>query len=246
MTSTQAPGPGAWPAVADAGHLLISALHQEIPPAGIQPAARAAGRLVAGGDMLPPQHKPLDIMLLARTLDGLRALSTERGHDAPAHQPLGSPQAAVREADLDVWPLFAGLGPLGALPTAPRLVRSFAALVLSVWGLAAFGDDTELLLSELATNAVAAATGPAGRPRYDGSGGLHLLWARLLSDRKRLRLEVWDTVPEDIGVPVQRQATPDDESGRGLELLDLLSATWGWEPVPGLAAKKVWAELHTD
>jgi hypothetical protein len=232
MTSTQAPVPGAWPAVADAGHLLVSALYQSAPGQGIP------------GGGLPPQHKPVELTLLARTLDGLKALSTERGPGPAADQPRGTPQAEVREAGLAVWPLFAGLGPLGALPTAPRLVRSFAALVLGTWGLAAFGDDTELLLSELATNAVAAATGPDGRPRYDDSGGLHLLWARLLSDRQRLRLEVWDTIREEMGVPVQRQAGPDDESGRGLELLEMLSAAWGWEPVPGRAAKKVWAELH--
>lgn len=139
--------------------------------------------------------------------------------------------------------MLASLGPLGAVPTAPRLVRSFAALALRAWGLTPFQDDTELLLSELATNAVAVATGPDGRPRCDDSGRLHLLWARLLSDRKRLRLEVWDTVPERMGVPVQRQARTTDESGRGLELLDLLSVTWGWEPASGPAAKRVWAEL---
>jgi hypothetical protein len=149
----------------------------------------------------------------------------------------------VRDAEAAVWPLFAGLGPLAALPTAPRLVRSFGSLVLGSWGLAAFQDDTELLLSELATNAVAAATGLDGQPRYDDSGHLHLLWARLLSDRTRLRLEVWDTVPEEIGVPVQRHAATTDESGRGLELLDALSVSWGWEPLPGRATKKVWAEL---
>jgi hypothetical protein len=194
---------------------------------------------------MPPQHKPLELTLLARTLEGLRALTPEREHDTAALRPMRPSQAEVRDADLAVWSLFAGLGPLGALPTAPRLVRTFAALVLGTWGLTVFGDDTELLLSELATNAVAAATGPNGQPRYDDSGNLHLLWARLLSDRKRLRLEIWDTVPEEIGVPVQRHAATTDESGRGLELLDALSATWGWEPVPGRAAKKVWAELLT-
>jgi hypothetical protein len=151
--------------------------------------------------------------------------------------------AEVRYADQTGWPLFAGLGPLGALPTTPRLIRSFGSLVLGSWGLAAFADDTALLLSELTTNAVAAATAPGGRPRYDDSGNLHLLWARLLSDRTRLRLEIWDTIPDEIGVPVQRHAATTDESGRGLELLDALSARWGWEPVPGRAAKKVWAEL---
>ena len=155
---------------------------------------------------------------------------------------IGHPQAESRDAGLSAWPLSAGIGPLGALPTVPRVVRSFSTAVLGTWGLTAFADDAALLMSELATNAVAAATGLDGRPRYDDSGGLHLLWAGLLSDRTRLRLEVWDTVPVGLGVPVQRRAGATDESGRGLELLDALSAVWGWEPVPGRAAKKVWAE----
>jgi Histidine kinase-like ATPase domain len=252
MTTTRAPAPGAWPIVADAGHLLLSALRQPIPdqdtPGGTQPLGWAAARPAGGGGMLPPPHKPLDITLLARVADGLKALRPQRGHQPAVYRPEDIPAAEARDADPRAdnpaaWPLLADLGPLGALPTAPRLVRSFATLVLPTWGLAAFKDDAELLLSELATNAVAVATSPDGRPRYDASGALHLLWARLLSDRERLRLEVWDTVPQEMGVPVQRQAQATDESGRGLELLDLLSADWGWEPMSGRAAKKVWAEL---
>ncbi|HUN37507.1 MAG TPA: ATP-binding protein [Trebonia sp.] len=159
-------------------------------------------------------------------------------------KPTPARPSGLSDADLNVWPLFAGLGPLGALPTAPRLVRSFGALVLGGWGLTGFRDDTELLLSELATNSVAAATSPDGRPRYHDSGHLHLLWARLLSDRQRLRLEIWDTVPTELGVPVRRKAEATDESGRGLELIDMLSATWGWELAGGGAVKRVWAELH--
>ena len=103
------------------------------------------------------------------------------------------------------------------------------------------GNGNEILASGLPV--LAAATGPEGRPRYDDWGRLHLLWARLLSDRKHLRIELWDTVPAEFGVPEQREAREADESGRGLELLGLLSESWGWEPVPGRAAKKVWAEL---
>jgi hypothetical protein len=243
MTSTRVPAPGAWPTVADAGHLLLSALGRSIPcqdaaPAGTQPLGWDAARPAARGDMLPAQHKPLDITLLARVADGLKGQNPEGEHDPAVLRSDGSPAAEVRDTDFRagnqaVWPLFAGLGPLAAVPTAPRLVRCFATLVLGIWGLSSFGDDTELLLSELATNAVAAATGPDGQPRHDDFGRLHLLWAGLLSDRKHLRLEVWDNVPERLGVPVQRQAQATDESGRGLELLDMLSAAWGWEAVPG-------------
>jgi hypothetical protein len=153
----------------------------------------------------------------------------------------GHRMADSRDAGLTAWPLSAGLGPLGALPTAPGVMRSFAKAVLGTWGLTAFTGDAELLISELATNAVAAATRPDGRPRYDDSGGLYLLWARLLADGTRLRIELWDTVPQGLGVPVRRHAQA--TAGRGLELLDALSAAWGWEPVSGRAAKKVWAEL---
>ena len=253
MTITRVPAPGAWPTVADAGHLLVSALCrstlcrstpcQDATPAGLPPSGWDAARPAATGATMPPQHKPLDITLLGRVAAGLAALSPEGGHDRAVPRPEGIPSAEARDSyphagNLAVWPLFAGLGPLGALPTAPRLVRSFAALVLGIWGLTIFQDDTELVMSELATNAVAAATGPDGRPRYDGSGGLHLLWARLLSDRERLRLEVWDTVPEEMGVPVQRQAQETDESGRGLELLDALSSTWGWSPCQGAPPRR--------
>lgn len=47
------------------------------------------------------------------------------------------------------WPLFAGLGPLGALPTVARLARMFTVLVLSGWELAEFTEDAELIASEL-------------------------------------------------------------------------------------------------
>lgn len=151
------------------------------------------------------------------------------------------------------WPLAAGLGPLGALPTAPRLARSFTVLVLGGWRLAELAEDAELIASELCSNVVRAASGPDGRPRYDDDGRLPLLWLRLLSDGTCLRIEAWDTVAAEAGVPAPRRAAADDESGRGLELVSALSVDWGWEflpghdrPRPGLpghAVKRVWALL---
>jgi hypothetical protein len=98
------------------------------------------------------------------------------------------------------------------------VVRSFSKVVLGIWGLTALQDRA----------ADERADHERGRSRY----------------RTRRAALLWDTVPEELGVPVQRQAGTTDESGRGLELLDALSATWGWEPVPGRAVKKVWAELR--
>jgi hypothetical protein len=50
------------------------------------------------------------------------------------------------------WPLHSRLE-FGALDTAPACARKHARLVLSEWGLAPLADTTELLVSELVTNA---------------------------------------------------------------------------------------------
>jgi anti-sigma regulatory factor (Ser/Thr protein kinase) len=141
------------------------------------------------------------------------------------------------------WPLISDLGPLGALPTVPRLARGFAAAVLNGWGLDDQVDVTELLVSELATNVVQASTASDGHPRYDEDGKLPLLWVRLLSDRSRLMVEVWDNLSQALGAPVVRHPEPDEESGRGLEMVNALSEDWGWESVPGWHGKRVWALL---
>lgn len=170
---------------------------------------------------------------------------------------------------LPAWPLFAGLGPLGALPPVPRLARAFTRLVLASWGLGQLTDDSELIASELTSNVIRAATRDDGHPRYDAHGRLPLLWLRLLSDHTLsdhavsdhtvsdhtlsdhtvsdytgwLRLEVWDNLPLDLGVPLPRQAAQLDESGRGLDIVAELSKDWGWDPIPAHNAKRVWAVL---
>jgi hypothetical protein len=145
-----------------------------------------------------------------------------------------------KEEVATAWPMFAGLGPLGALPTAGRLCRAFAALVLAGWGMCGLADDCALVTGELVANVVRAATGPDGHPAYDEAGRLPVLWLRLLSDGGRLKVEVWDQLP---GSPVPRAARDYDESGRGLELVQALSTDWGWDDLPGHAAKRVWAVL---
>jgi anti-sigma regulatory factor (Ser/Thr protein kinase) len=142
------------------------------------------------------------------------------------------------------WPLTSDLGPLGALPTAPRLARGFIGVVLNGWGLHALVETTELVVSELTTNVVQAVTDPDGTLVYDAEGKLPLLWVRLSSDRSRLMIEVWDTLPSTLGAPSMRHPGQDEESGRGLELIEALSDDWSWEAVPGWHGKRVWAVLH--
>ena len=44
-------------------------------------------------------------------------------------------------------------------------------------------------------------------------------------------------------MPESREATIDDENGRGLALIRKLSQAWGWNPIGTHNAKRVWALL---
>lgn len=112
------------------------------------------------------------------------------------------------------------------LPREPRSVgraRELARGQLTSWGLEDLVDTTELLVSELVTNAL----------RY-GEGEIRL---RLLRDRT-LVCEVWDA---GLVQPRRRRARDTDEGGRGLQLVGLLSAAWGARRTP--RGKTVWFEL---
>ncbi|MGW0817604.1 SpoIIE family protein phosphatase [Streptomyces viridiviolaceus] len=112
------------------------------------------------------------------------------------------------------------------LPREPRSVgraREYARAQLLGWDLEPLVDTTELLVSELVTNAL----------RY-GEGEIRL---RLLLDRT-LVCEVWDS---GLVQPRRRRARDTDEGGRGLQLVGLLSAAWGSRRTP--RGKTVWFEL---
>ncbi|MFF3936482.1 SpoIIE family protein phosphatase [Streptomyces phaeofaciens] len=112
------------------------------------------------------------------------------------------------------------------LPREPRSVgraREYARGQLLSWDLEPLVDTTELLVSELVTNAL----------RY-GEGEIRL---RLLLDRT-LVCEVWDA---GLVQPRRRRARDTDEGGRGLQLVGLLSAAWGSRRTP--RGKTVWFEL---
>ncbi|MFC9591873.1 SpoIIE family protein phosphatase [Streptomyces sp. NPDC056944] len=112
------------------------------------------------------------------------------------------------------------------LPREPRSVgraRELARAQLAAWDLEALVDTVELLVSELVTNAL----------RY-GEGEIRL---RLLRDRT-LVCEVWDA---GLVQPRRRRARDTDEGGRGLQLVGLLSSSWGSRRTP--RGKTVWFEL---
>jgi len=75
--------------------------------------------------------------------------------------------------------------------------------VFAAWGRSEQAELAELVVTELATNALRHGTGPIG--------------ISLCYSGHDLRTEVHD---HGTGRPVRRQTTADDEQGRGLELLD--------------------------
>jgi hypothetical protein len=168
------------------------------------------------------------------------------GEMPPAHT--ARPVSARRKQwpGMQPWPLFSALGPIGALPTAPGLAREFTTMVLGGWDMTGLSDLAEvsvLIASELATNVVRAATGADGSPVYQADGRLTELWLRLMSDRARLQVEVWDNLPASAGDPAICHPRADEEHGRGLALVASLSQCWGWDRIPGTQAKSVWALL---
>ncbi|MFH9970175.1 SpoIIE family protein phosphatase [Streptomyces mirabilis] len=106
--------------------------------------------------------------------------------------------------------------------TAVRSARHMAAFQLTEWGLEGLKDPTELIVSELVTNAVRHSTGPIG---------LRLIQHQVLT------CEVFDT---DVNHPRLRRARITDENGRGLFLVSQLSGRWGARSVSD--GKVVWAE----
>ncbi|MEU6354629.1 ATP-binding protein [Streptomyces sp. NPDC047072] len=108
-------------------------------------------------------------------------------------------------------------------PSAVRAARTAVRDRLRDWNLDGLADIAALLVSELVTNALRHATGPIG--------------VRLVLTGVLL-VEVSDPLPDP---PRERQARPDDESGRGLQLVAHSARRWGTRP--GVTGKTVWFEL---
>ena len=112
--------------------------------------------------------------------------------------------------------------PSGENRGCPTLVRSAVSRQLTGWGLEELTFTTELILSELVTNAI----------RYGGDP-LHV---RVLLDRT-LICEVFDSSSTS---PHLRYAAMTDEGGRGLFLVAQLAERWGTRYTPD--GKIIWAE----
>jgi hypothetical protein len=134
----------------------------------------------------------------------------------PAGAAVRIPPFAARQdgSPVDQWPLQSFLE-LGALPGAVPCARLHARHVLWEWGLASLADSTELLVSEMVTNAVQVSRAMAQAAVR--------LW--LVSDQAQVMVLAWDASPLP---PVRADPGEDAENGRGLLLVDAISEQWGW------------------
>jgi anti-sigma regulatory factor (Ser/Thr protein kinase) len=161
--------------------------------------------------------------------------------------PAAPAQMATPAMSAAEWPHHSILE-LGALPTAVPCIRLHTTLVLREWGMTALAEPAELVAAELATNAVQAA-----ESALPGPAGLAVISLHLASDRRHVLVEVGDT---DRRSPTPATPDPEQDGGRGLLLVEAVSARWGCyflnpgfpgagpAPAPALArpgAKIVWA-----
>ena len=121
---------------------------------------------------------------------------------------------------------------LGPLPSAVPCARLHAKHIFREWDVAHVTEDAELIVSELMTNALKAA-----RPLPD----IQPITLYLLASDKYLMIGVWDALS---AAPAPRPHAIDSETGRGLEIVALLSDRWGFYH-PASGGKIVWAALIT-
>ena len=117
--------------------------------------------------------------------------------------------------------------PLEAELTAVRRARSLIRDPLKRWGLEDLIDNSELLVSELVTNAI----------KYASNNGEDQVMLRLVLEPDSLVCEVHDSSP---ALPRVLQVDRDAESGRGLHVVSQMASRWGARRTA--TGKVVWCE----
>ena len=112
--------------------------------------------------------------------------------------------------------------PVDRDPAAVARIRTEAADRLAVWGLAELAPATELIVSELVTNAIRYGTGP--------------IQVRLM----RTRSLICEVADGSTVAPHLRRAATTDEGGRGLYLVSRFAERWGTRYLT--RGKIVWTE----
>jgi anti-sigma regulatory factor (Ser/Thr protein kinase) len=124
---------------------------------------------------------------------------------------------------------FALPGTPGSVPVARSRVRA----ALAVHGLSEYADDAEVIVSELVTNAV----------QHACDNGTMTIGVTLTAagSPAAVTVAVSDSSRND---PIRRDTPPGSEQGRGLQIVQALSAHWGWRQEDG--GKAVFAVLSRE
>ena len=111
---------------------------------------------------------------------------------------------------------------LPSTPYSVQMARCYIRAALKYHELGDYAEDAETVTSEFATNAVEHASGP--------QFGLEVI---RLARRNAIVVIVTDASPSP---PVRNDPSEDTEQGRGLNIVESLSTSWGWRPEnPGKA-----------
>lgn len=127
---------------------------------------------------------------------------------------------------------------LAAEPASARAARRFTTTTLLSWGLDGLVQDGMTIASELVTNAIMhGADGYAAPGCPAGPAWIELAWQR------RATAVVCTVIDTSTRPPVLDLPRLDADCGRGLQIVGLLAAAWGWALL-GTGCKAVWAELR--
>lgn len=141
-------------------------------------------------------------------------------------------------------PLLVASLNLAARPTAVSCSRMFVRHTLGRWNVPHLIDAAELVVSELATNAVKATGVMTPEPSWAELESLNLLTVRIFSREDSICIQVWDVGVEPLDQPAAG-LDDDAEGGRGLFIVESMARRVG-HFYPKAGGKVVWAELALD
>jgi anti-sigma regulatory factor (Ser/Thr protein kinase) len=122
---------------------------------------------------------------------------------------------------------------LPGIPESVRIARFHIRAALSFHGLGEYADDAGIITSELVTNAVQHACD-------NETSTIGVTLARVWNPAS-VTVIVSDSSPEG---PIRRDAPADSSQGRGLQIVEALSAHWGWRQEGG--GKAIFAILARE